>query len=141
MHEPVCAFRVHATHTHATLLRCRGFVEGRQFGRGKHGGQVRDEYRTDYDVGRGGYGKLVQSGLSEMHTRPASQAVTPGGAAQQAQLRWAAPPGGGDDGRGMKRGRESDADEGRDKRARENTAEKNPRFRGERKDEDEEGDA
>lgn len=36
-----------------------GFIEGRQYGRGKSGGQVRDEYRTDYDSGRGGYGKLV----------------------------------------------------------------------------------
>eukprot|EP00959_Pyramimonas_sp_CCMP1952_P120591 2521368-Pyramimonas_sp.AAC.1 len=71
-----------------------GFVEGRQFGRGKSGGQeeangrcpsrichlrsicrakasqstyarlapvvtqVRDEYRTDFDVGRGGFGKI-----------------------------------------------------------------------------------
>ncbi|GAQ87496.1 RNA recognition motif domain containing protein [Klebsormidium nitens] len=40
-----------------------GFKEGRQFGRGKSGGQVRDEYRTDYDPGRGGYGKLVQHNL------------------------------------------------------------------------------
>ncbi|XP_059621143.1 nuclear cap-binding protein subunit 2 [Phlebotomus argentipes] len=37
-----------------------GFVEGRQYGRGKSGGQVRDEYRTDYDSGRGGYGKILQ---------------------------------------------------------------------------------
>uniref|UniRef100_A0A224XV42 Nuclear cap-binding protein subunit 2 n=1 Tax=Panstrongylus lignarius TaxID=156445 RepID=A0A224XV42_9HEMI len=37
-----------------------GFVEGRQYGRGKSGGQVRDEYRKDYDSGRGGYGKNVQ---------------------------------------------------------------------------------
>ena len=36
-----------------------GFQEGRQYGRGKSGGQVRDEYRTDFDQGRGGYGKLV----------------------------------------------------------------------------------
>uniref|UniRef100_G3MRC8 Nuclear cap-binding protein subunit 2 n=2 Tax=Amblyomma TaxID=6942 RepID=G3MRC8_AMBMU len=36
-----------------------GFIEGRQYGRGKSGGQVRDEYRTDYDIGRGGYGKLM----------------------------------------------------------------------------------
>lgn len=36
-----------------------GFIEGRQYGRGKTGGQVRDEYRTDYDAGRGGYGKIV----------------------------------------------------------------------------------
>lgn len=35
-----------------------GFIEGRQYGRGKSGGQVRDEYRTDYDAGRGGYGSL-----------------------------------------------------------------------------------
>ncbi|KAM4040496.1 nuclear cap-binding protein subunit 2 [Anomaloglossus baeobatrachus] len=37
-----------------------GFKEGRQYGRGKSGGQVRDEYREDYDAGRGGYGKVVQ---------------------------------------------------------------------------------
>nr|ADD24223.1 Nuclear cap-binding protein subunit 2 [Lepeophtheirus salmonis] len=37
-----------------------GFIEGRQFGRGKSGGQVRDEYRTDYDTGRGGYGQLLR---------------------------------------------------------------------------------
>ncbi|KAH9361333.1 hypothetical protein HPB48_006895 [Haemaphysalis longicornis] len=36
-----------------------GFIEGRQYGRGKSGGQVRDEYRTDFDSGRGGYGKLM----------------------------------------------------------------------------------
>ncbi|XP_005178552.2 nuclear cap-binding protein subunit 2B [Musca domestica] len=40
-----------------------GFVEGRQYGRGKTGGQVRDEYRTDYDAGRGGYGKLLSQKL------------------------------------------------------------------------------
>merc|ERR1712062_6143 len=38
-----------------------GFIEGRQYGRGKTGGQVRDEYRTDYDPGRGGYGKRNES--------------------------------------------------------------------------------
>ncbi|XP_010212657.1 PREDICTED: nuclear cap-binding protein subunit 2-like [Tinamus guttatus] len=37
-----------------------GFKEGRQYGRGKTGGQVRDEYRTDYDMGRGGFGKIIQ---------------------------------------------------------------------------------
>ncbi|CAN6483350.1 unnamed protein product [Victoria cruziana] len=40
-----------------------GFQEGRQWGRGRSGGQVRDEYRTDYDPGRGGYGKLIQREL------------------------------------------------------------------------------
>ncbi|EMR09021.1 nuclear cap-binding protein subunit 2 [Pneumocystis murina B123] len=33
-----------------------GFREGRQYGRGRSGGQVRDEYRTEYDPGRGGWG-------------------------------------------------------------------------------------
>ncbi|KAG2432934.1 hypothetical protein HXX76_008663 [Chlamydomonas incerta] len=42
-----------------------GFVEGRQYGRGRSGGQVRDEFRQDYDPGRGGYGKLVQAELME----------------------------------------------------------------------------
>lgn len=37
-----------------------GFVEGRQWGRGRTGGQVRDEFRVDYDPGRGGFGKVVQ---------------------------------------------------------------------------------
>ncbi|CAN0913641.1 Nuclear cap-binding protein subunit 2 [Linum grandiflorum] len=48
-----------------------GFQEGRQWGRGRSGGQVRDEYRTDYDpdilflvvFNLGGYGKLVQQEL------------------------------------------------------------------------------
>ncbi|XP_060001926.1 nuclear cap-binding protein subunit 2-like [Lagenorhynchus albirostris] len=38
-----------------------GFKEGRQYGRGRSGGHVRDEYRQDYDAGRGGYGKLAQN--------------------------------------------------------------------------------
>jgi len=36
-----------------------GFKEGRQYGRGKSGGQVRDEYREDFDAGRGGFGRSV----------------------------------------------------------------------------------
>ncbi|KAF5661683.1 nuclear cap binding subunit 2 [Fusarium heterosporum] len=38
-----------------------GFEEGRQFGRGKSGGQVRDEYREDFDEGRGGVGRAIQA--------------------------------------------------------------------------------
>ncbi|KAL2168821.1 hypothetical protein VTG60DRAFT_6791 [Thermothelomyces hinnuleus] len=38
-----------------------GFTEGRQYGRGKSGGQVRDEYREDYDEGRGGLGRALQA--------------------------------------------------------------------------------
>lgn len=33
-----------------------GFTEGRQYGRGVSGGQKRDEYRQEFDAGRGGYG-------------------------------------------------------------------------------------
>jgi len=40
-----------------------GFIEGRQFGRGKSGVQVRDEYREDYDEGRGGYGKQMMNNM------------------------------------------------------------------------------
>ncbi len=40
-----------------------GFIDGRQFGRGRSGGQVRDEYRKDYDPGRGGFGKRVNPGM------------------------------------------------------------------------------
>nr|ABK25999.1 unknown [Picea sitchensis] len=46
-----------------------GFQEGRQWGRGRSGGQVRDEYRTDYDPARGGFGKVVQKDL-EVHRPP-----------------------------------------------------------------------
>lgn len=45
------------------IIRCDldlGYKEGRQFGRGKSGGQVRDEHRQDYDPGRGGWGAQVQ---------------------------------------------------------------------------------
>ncbi|KAF8065861.1 CBP20 [Scenedesmus sp. PABB004] len=41
-----------------------GFEEGRQFGRGRSGGQVRDEFRTDYDAERGGYGRAVAQQLA-----------------------------------------------------------------------------
>ncbi len=37
-----------------------GFREGRQYGRGRRGGQVRDEMRNDYDPGRGGWGGAVE---------------------------------------------------------------------------------
>merc|ERR1712048_1500242 len=48
-----------------------GFKEGRQYGRGRSGGQVRDEYRTDFDPGRGGFGKRVQeSGIQAVRERP-----------------------------------------------------------------------
>ncbi|XP_054269074.1 nuclear cap-binding protein subunit 2-like [Macrosteles quadrilineatus] len=41
-----------------------GFQEGRQYGRGRSGGQIRDEFRKTFDEGRGGFGKLVAKKLS-----------------------------------------------------------------------------
>ncbi|KAL9053537.1 MAG: hypothetical protein Q9162_004704 [Coniocarpon cinnabarinum] len=42
-----------------------GFSEGRQYGRGRSGGQVRDEYRSEYDAGRGGYGAAYAEEFGE----------------------------------------------------------------------------
>ncbi|KAF2725310.1 nuclear cap-binding protein subunit 2 [Polychaeton citri CBS 116435] len=42
-----------------------GFIEGRQYGRGKSGGQVRDEYREEFDPGRGGYGRKLQDDYTD----------------------------------------------------------------------------
>ncbi|KAK9831311.1 hypothetical protein WJX81_001058 [Elliptochloris bilobata] len=50
-----------------------GFKEGRQFGRGRSGGQVRDEYRTDWDAGRGGYGNIVKQELTARQAAVAEQ--------------------------------------------------------------------
>ncbi|KCV73169.1 hypothetical protein H696_00712 [Fonticula alba] len=33
----------------------RGFLDGRQYGRGRSGGQIRDEMRQDFDINRGGW--------------------------------------------------------------------------------------
>jgi len=46
-----------------------GFVDGREYGRGKSGGQVRDEYRAYYDSARGGYGKLLREELEAVKAR------------------------------------------------------------------------
>ncbi|KAJ1498867.1 nuclear cap binding complex subunit [Coelomomyces lativittatus] len=41
-----------------------GFREGRQFGRGKHGGQIRDMFRTEFDPGRGGWAASAEEKVS-----------------------------------------------------------------------------
>ncbi|KAG8935692.1 nuclear cap binding complex subunit [Tulasnella sp. 418] len=54
------------------VVRCDldlGYKEGRQFGRGKSGGQVRDEHRQDYDAGRGGWGAQAQRIAAEEERR------------------------------------------------------------------------
>ncbi|KAJ3098070.1 60S ribosomal protein L19 [Phlyctochytrium planicorne] len=43
-----------------------GFEPERQFGRGKSGGQVRDEHRQEYDAGRGGWGPKKQREMDMM---------------------------------------------------------------------------
>ena len=40
-----------------------GFSEGRQYGRGKSGGQVRDEFRDEFDPGRGGFGRALAGNM------------------------------------------------------------------------------
>lgn len=58
-----CLKYVGGTKLDERIIRCDlddGFSEGRQYGRGKSGGQVRDEYREEFDPGRGGFGKRMQ---------------------------------------------------------------------------------
>ncbi|KAK7693395.1 Nuclear cap-binding protein subunit 2 [Cerrena zonata] len=58
-----CLRYVGGTKLDERIIRCdldTGYTEGRQFGRGKSGGQVRDEHRADYDPGRGGWGAQAQ---------------------------------------------------------------------------------
>lgn len=59
-----CMRYVSGTKLDERIVRCDldlGYADGRQFGRGKSGGQVRDEHRQDYDAGRGGWGAQVQA--------------------------------------------------------------------------------
>ena len=42
-----------------------GYKDGRQYGRGKSGGQVRDEFRQDYDSGRGMSGLCFLLGMAD----------------------------------------------------------------------------
>ena len=50
-----------------------GFSEGRQYGRGKTGGQVADHFRKNFDPGRGGWGasdaSVGQGSFSSMEPR------------------------------------------------------------------------
>ncbi len=54
-----CMRYINGTKLDERVIRCDldpGYRDGRQYGRGKSGGQVRDEYREEYDAGRGGWG-------------------------------------------------------------------------------------
>ncbi|GAM22197.1 hypothetical protein SAMD00019534_053720 [Acytostelium subglobosum LB1] len=113
-----CIKYINGTKLDDRLIRCDwdyGFKEGRQYGRGVSGGQVRDEYRTDYDPGRGGYGKQklveIEHGVPE-YDQQAAQAAPP---QQQPQFK--------------KRVRDDDVDDGSKKsQSRENNG-KSGRFR------------
>ena len=50
------------------------FREGRQWGRGKTGGQIRDDHRSSYDEGRGGWG--TRERLKQQMRRMQEQQVT-----------------------------------------------------------------
>jgi len=50
-----------------------GFKDGRQYGRGVSGGQVRDDYRTDYDPGRGGWSKIHGTKRQREETEPTGE--------------------------------------------------------------------
>jgi nuclear cap-binding protein subunit 2 len=56
-HARECLKFINGTMCDDRIIRCEldgGFKQGRQFGRGVSGGQIRDERRTDIDLGRGG---------------------------------------------------------------------------------------
>lgn len=62
-----CMRYVNGTHLDERLVRTDwdvGFQEGRQYGRGRSGGQVRDEHRKNFDDGRGGFGKRDLASVS-----------------------------------------------------------------------------
>nr|XP_027197519.1 nuclear cap-binding protein subunit 2-like [Dermatophagoides pteronyssinus] len=71
---------INGTRLDNRIIRCdwdAGFIEGRQFGRGKSGGQIRDEYRENFDPDRGGYGKIINKILPVVaQSAPPSASVT-----------------------------------------------------------------
>mmetsp|Transcript_55950 Transcript_55950/g.121788 ORF Transcript_55950/g.121788 Transcript_55950/m.121788 type:complete len:216 (+) Transcript_55950:479-1126(+) len=101
-----------------------GFIEGRQYGRGRSGGQVRDEYRTDFDAGRGGWGKAE---VNQMPLPPAPRRRSDAGV-----VRRDAP---GADSRGKKAEPAPQA-ERPEPSAKRSKVEANPRFREVNEDDD-----
>ncbi|KAJ3037517.1 nuclear cap binding complex subunit [Rhizophlyctis rosea] len=129
-----------------------GFTAGRQYGRGKSGGQVRDEHREDYDAGRGGYGANAAMRQAEEEQREQDQydryagdagghGAVPEGAEGDYYVGTGVRGGGGS---AKKRGRRPDSQsppphDTPSKRARD-TDRQNPRFRGDRDGDDEDED-
>ena len=134
------------------IVRCDwdgGFVEGRQYGRGRSGGQVRDEYRADYDAERGGWGKAQDAPPPDAFRRPQGGKGNrrrsydgpyrgPGGGRGRGRGGYGRGGGGGDFGGGGGGGR-GGGDDGEQSAKRTRTEEpeqKNARFREERDDDD-----
>ena len=135
------------------IVRCDwdgGFVEGRQYGRGRSGGQVRDEYRADYDAERGGWGKAQDAPPPDAFRRPQGGKGNrrrsydgpyrgPGGGRGRGRGGYGRGGGGGDFGGGGGGGRGGGGDDGEQSAKRTRTEEpeqKNARFREERDDDD-----
>ena len=109
-----------------------GFVEGRQYGRGRSGGQVREEYRTDFDAGRGGWGKAV---LEQQGGLPFSPPAAFGGPAPR---RASLPAPIGSSGSGAPRGSHERGDGEDEPGAKRSKQEANPRFREDKEEDDDE---
>lgn len=54
-----------------------GMLEERRFGRGKNGGQVRDEHRATFDADRGGWGKILESKMKSTQGEDADRSKRP----------------------------------------------------------------
>ncbi|KAI9205093.1 putative nuclear cap binding protein subunit 2 [Polychytrium aggregatum] len=101
-----------------------GFRDGRQYGRGKSGGQVRDEYREEYDEGRGGWGHARQREEQQRSTYESFSTV-PTGAQSDFYAKPSAPSIGAGFGGDFKSKRGRDDNEEADI----DISAKNPRFR------------
>ncbi|KAF8652676.1 hypothetical protein AX16_004183 [Volvariella volvacea WC 439] len=116
--EALAAMRyISGTKLDERVIRCDldlGYKEGRQFGRGKSGGQVRDEHRQDYDPGRGGWGAQAQKQeierRREVEARYADAQEGPGAVATGGG-EWKEGENGSGAGGGLKRGRSPDEEE------------------------------
>lgn len=60
-----------------------GRFETRRFGRGRSGGQVRDEHRDTFDAERGGWGKIVEKNLMDISAHQALKEEAAAGGSQQ----------------------------------------------------------
>ncbi|CAG8650716.1 2725_t:CDS:2 [Paraglomus brasilianum] len=103
-----------------------GYRDGRQYGRGRSGGQVRDEYRQDFDSGRGGWGHLRAKQEAERARRQKAEyeAIT------------TIPAGAGEYKGKLSSQKKRDRTEGEDRESQ--GREKNPRFREGRSDDEDE---